>query len=138
MKKPFELTFFYTPIWKQNRTREKGDQLVFKFRDLPEAKRIAEQERVYDELKASTPEEVAKTDLTKYVLSLKTNQFGIVKEFVKKYLISFEPFAVLAPEENAEPIYVTNVEEIAQSCDGLLPELYGRLLNGPDADELKN
>ena len=136
MSRPFELWFPYCPKWKSNRSREKQDQLVVKLRDLPESRRVAEQERVYEELKAKAPEELIQTEPGQYIMKLSRARVELVRETVAKHLISFSPFAVVEADGNEREI--KTLDEMWADCSDLVSELYARLLNGPDADELKN
>lgn len=145
MAKAFDLSFSYSPLWKENRRREPAEQITFRLRDLQTSKRIAEQRRIYDELtseeKAASAEKDAAApkavrDGTQIVLDLQVSRNDLVEKLVFRHIVSFTEFSVI--DADGREIPVKTKEELAEHCSDLVAELGSRLLNGPDQEELKN
>lgn len=136
MSKPFELWFPFCPKWKKNRERPQEEQLTVKLRDLPESGRVAEQESMMEELMKIAPDAAFKENPTLAFNKMSKGRLEIVHEKIKKHLISFSLFSVIDADGKEKEI--KDFDDMWAECSDLVVELYGRLLNGPDAEELKN
>jgi lantibiotic modifying enzyme len=138
--KPFALSFDYTPKWKNNRERPEADRVTVRLRDFPQSKQIALSEEYSEGFKAidfSAMDDTAKAQaVQKSLLELKKNNLNMSFDLLRKQLISVSNLAVLDAEE--KELEIKTADQLIEHCEELAMELVTRLVNGADADEIKN
>lgn len=141
MSKPFLLTFSYTPKWKGNRDRDAADQIRFTLRDLQESKRVLEQDRIAKALVSREKVEESKKPEERqfgveWALTLKQEQIHLAYDLVRRHVVKFEPFQI--EDDLGQVRDIKDFDGMCEHCSDLVGEIFQRLLNGPDADEIKN
>jgi hypothetical protein len=138
--KPFSLSFDYTPKWKGNRERPEADRVTVRLRDFPQSKQIALSEEFSEAFKAidfSAMDDTVKAQaVQKSLLDLKKNNLSMSFTLLRKQLVSVSNLTVLDAEE--KEVEVKTADQLIQLCEELAMELVTRLVNGADAEEIKN
>lgn len=138
--KPFPLYFIYTPKFKDNRKRPEAEQFTVKLKDCTERVRISEQEAIrakigdvdgLDEIMKVNPTEGAKQ-----VFELRRKNLDIALDVTTRFLISVDNLALV--DLDGKEIPIKSAKDIEEHCSDLAIEISNRILNGADAEELKN
>jgi len=138
--KPFALSFDYTPKWKGNRGREETDRITVRLRDFPHSKQLALSEKLTSEFNsidfAGSDETAKAKTISQSLITLKKNNLDISLGLVKKQFVSVSNLVV--EREDGKEVKVETADQLVEYCEELAMELAARLVNGADADEIKN